>query len=100
MSPAGWGDGGLEALFGKTEGGVREALDEAGHLLHRCECGHTVYDPLAVSAAVRHAFGHERERDILDWARSLAEQFGWRHQTSPAPEDGRYYCPHCDPRPR
>jgi len=92
-----WAGGGLDMLFGEKEGGVRDWLEEAGDFLHPCACGGTVYDPQAVGEAVQEAFGRARANEILEWASHLAERFGWGHQTAAAPENGKYYCQHCDP---
>lgn len=97
MSTEVWGGGGLNTLFGEKEGGVREWLDEAGHALHECRCGATVYDPGAVSKAVQQVFGPAQANEILDWAHGLAARFGWRQQTAAAPDHGLYSCRHCDP---
>jgi hypothetical protein len=100
MSTERWDAGGLSDLFGEREGGVRDWLDEAGHALHQCQCGATVYDPGAVGRVVQKVFGPARANEIVDWANGLAERFGWRHQTAAAPEQGLHYCPHCDPHRR
>ncbi len=100
MSTQRWDAGGLNTLFGDKEGGVREWLADAGHTLHTCQCGATVYDPGAVSKAVQKVFGPARAGEILDWAHGLGQRFGWRHQTATAPDAGRYYCPQCDPHRR
>ena len=97
MSTQRWDAGGLNTLLGEKEGGVREWLDDAGHALHTCQCGATVYEPGAVSKAVQKVFGSARADEIVAWANGLAQRFGWRHQTATAPEDRLYYCPECDP---
>ncbi len=97
MSSNVWAGGGLDALFGAKEGGVRDWLEEAGDFLHPCACGRTVYDHQMVGKAVQKAFGHTRANEIFEWAGRLAERFGWGHQTTAAPERGIYYCQHCDP---
>ena len=67
----------------------------ARDLLHKCDCGYSVYSVDGVNEAVQEEYGDKWCDKIFNWACNLSNQFGWMWETGSNADLDIYHCQYC-----
>jgi len=84
----------LDDLFDGSERAITDWL-LARDLLHKCDCGYSVYSVDAVNEAAQEEYGDKWCDKIFNWACNLSNQFGWMWEEGSIADLDIYHCQYC-----